>query len=165
MWIESCCLSIIIFQTLLSTTKFFQWSFIYISIVYLLFFCSNQHLLLELTWMVLHKQLVLKILSRQTFKGAERLLSKISTDCLFTYCKTYSMRKILNFFLFWIYVLINDNVSHWFLFIVNMKEEYGEIWDLLPDGQSNKKRKQQAECIVCYMCICCSSISYRYLLI
>ena len=47
---------------------------------------------------------------------------------------------------------------------MNVKKSYGEVWDPFPDGRSNRKREQQAECIVCYMCICCSSISCRFLL-
>ncbi|KAK9174853.1 hypothetical protein WN944_026857 [Citrus x changshan-huyou] len=47
-----------------------------------------------------------------------------------------------------IYVPINDGVFHWFLFIVNVKEGYGEVWDALPSGQSNRKREQQAERIL-----------------
>ncbi|KAH9792409.1 hypothetical protein KPL71_004104 [Citrus sinensis] len=44
-----------------------------------------------------------------------------------------------------IYVPINDGAFHWFIFIVNVKEGYGEVWDPLPDGRSNRKCKQQAE--------------------
>ncbi|KAK9222112.1 hypothetical protein WN944_010544 [Citrus x changshan-huyou] len=44
-----------------------------------------------------------------------------------------------------IYVPINDGAFHWFLFIVNVKEGYGEVWDPLPDGRSNQKCEQQAE--------------------
>ncbi|KAK9191060.1 hypothetical protein WN943_019671 [Citrus x changshan-huyou] len=44
-----------------------------------------------------------------------------------------------------IYVPINDGTFRWFLFIVNVKEGYGEVWDPLPDGRSNRKREQQAE--------------------
>ncbi|KAK9199640.1 hypothetical protein WN944_014832 [Citrus x changshan-huyou] len=44
-----------------------------------------------------------------------------------------------------IYVPINDDAFHWFLFIVNVKEGYGEVWDPLPNGRSNRKREQQAE--------------------
>ena len=69
--------------------------FIDISLVYLLFFCSNQHLLLELTLMVLHKQLLSENLSCQTFEGAKKLFSKLSTNYWFTYCKTSFMRKML----------------------------------------------------------------------
>ncbi|XP_052295491.1 uncharacterized protein LOC102615399 isoform X2 [Citrus sinensis] len=47
-----------------------------------------------------------------------------------------------------IYVPINDGAFHWFLFIVNVKEGYGEVWDPLPDGRSNRKREQQAERIL-----------------
>ena len=93
------CLSIIIFQTLLCTIRFFfnTCAFIDISLVYLLFFYSNQHLPLEPTLMVLHKQQVSENLSCQTFKGAKRLLSTLSTENNFTFCKTSSMRKILIF--------------------------------------------------------------------
>ncbi|KAH9648992.1 PMD domain-containing protein [Citrus sinensis] len=35
-----------------------------------------------------------------------------------------------------IYVPINDGTFHWFLFIVNVKEGYGEVWNPLPDGRS-----------------------------
>ncbi|KAK9191350.1 hypothetical protein WN943_019962 [Citrus x changshan-huyou] len=44
-----------------------------------------------------------------------------------------------------IYVPINDGAFNWFLFIVNVKEGYGEVWDTLPDGRSNRKREKQAE--------------------
>ncbi|KAL9409574.1 hypothetical protein AB3S75_047896 [Citrus x aurantiifolia] len=47
-----------------------------------------------------------------------------------------------------IYVPINDGVFHWFMFIVNVKEGYSEVWDPLPDGRSNRKREQQAEHIL-----------------
>ncbi|KAH9780912.1 hypothetical protein KPL71_008255 [Citrus sinensis] len=39
-----------------------------------------------------------------------------------------------------IYVPINDGAFHCFLFIVNVKEGYGEVWDPLPDGRNVRGR-------------------------
>ncbi|XP_052287891.1 uncharacterized protein LOC112499228 isoform X2 [Citrus sinensis] len=42
-----------------------------------------------------------------------------------------------------IYVPINDESSHWYLLIVNVRNTSAEIWDPLPDSRSNRRRHDQ----------------------
>ncbi|GAY58842.1 hypothetical protein CUMW_189890, partial [Citrus unshiu] len=47
-----------------------------------------------------------------------------------------------------IYVPINDESSHWYLLIVNVRNTSAEIWDPLPDSRSNRRRHDQTMRIV-----------------